>query len=271
MKYNKNGLIKVAAVVGLFAAASVYADNLEKSSKNLSLDKRSVSQLKIDAGAGFLVVKGRSSSDTIEVTADLLTQDDQYELRLDKNSDTAVLIANANTSTFSSWFGDDSPKIDLTVLIPDGIALFIKDGSGNIKVSQIDSDVIINDGSGSLSVTQVSGSLDIEDGSGSIKISDITGPIKVNDGSGSITISNTQSDVDIEDNSGSIRVENVAGKVDIDDGSGSLTVAQVGGHVTIDDGSGSISVSELKSGLTILNDGSGSVSISQVEGDIIRK
>ena len=77
----------------------------------------------------------------------------------------------------------------------------------------------------------------IEDGSGSLRISDVNGDIDIQDGSGSLEIRSVTGDVVISDGSGSVRVEGVGGTVRIDEvGSGGVTVRDVDGDLIVTDG-----------------------------------
>lgn len=233
--------MRTLIIIGMFAATLTHAAwNGYTEDRNLELDTDGISRLDIDAGSGSLVVMGVDDEDRISVTATINVPDEDAEgatkkiekhlkLSLDKVRDEARLIARFEESL---WGWGDSPSVDLAVQVPHGIALFVDDGSGSIKVTGIDSDVSIDDGSGSIRVDQVRS-------------------VVIDDGSGSITVVGVSGDVEIEDGSGSIRVE------------------QVGGGVRIDDGSGGIDVKDVELDLVIVDDGSGGLDASDVRGEII--
>lgn len=228
-------------IIGMFAASLTHAAwNGYTEERSLELDADGVSLLDIEAGAGMLVVAGADNQETIVVTAKInvpsedteearKTIEDHLNLTLEKVDDEARLIARFENSF---WQWGDSPSVDVEVSMPHGIALHVDDGSGSLRIEELDADVHIEDGSGSIRVEQVR-SLVIDDGSGSIKVS------------------------------------RVAGDVEIEDGSGSITVEGVSGGVTIDDGSGSINVRDVDHDLVIVDDGSGGLSAKDVRGDVI--
>lgn len=228
-------------VIGMFATTLAHAAwNGYTEDRSLELDREGVSRLDIDAGAGSLNIMGVENLDRIEVVATINVPDEDDEdalemieehlsLSLDKVNDDARLVAHFDNR---SWGWGDSPSVDLDVRVPQGIALVVDDGSGSMKIFDIDSDVSIDDGSGSIRVERV-------------------GSVVIDDGSGSITVAG------------------VAGDVEIEDGSGSITVEHVGGGVTIDDGSGGIDVSDVELDLVIVDDGSGGLDVSDVRGDVI--
>jgi hypothetical protein len=222
----------------LFCAALVFP--LEKT-QTLNLDAKGIDKLKIDCGAGSLTVNGMSSSDQIEVTAEILVKgisDKKAEdfikkylkLYLEKRGRQAVLVSQFKS--FTSFISLKTAVINLEVNVPENIELNVDDGSGTMKIENIGRSVNIDDGSGEIVVINIEGNLDIEDGSGTI---DITG---------------------------------VSGDVSLDDGSGSIYVKKVGGSVTISDGSGSITVDGVDKDVRIKDDGSGSVNIENVKGKV---
>lgn len=225
-------------VMAMFAAAlSNAAWNGYTEDRDLELDTAGISSFEIDAGAGSLEISGVDDLDAIQVKATINVPDkdadeaneliaEDLELSLEKVRDRARLVARFDNHF---WSFDDSPSVDLDIRVPHGLALFVDDGSGSIRVINVNSDIRIDDGSGSIRIEMV-GSVVIDDGSGSIKIA------------------------------------GVQGDVSVEDGSGSITVEHVGGSVTIDDGSGGIDVLDVEHDLIIIDDGSGSVSVTDVRG-----
>lgn len=227
-------------VIAMFTASLAHAAwNGYTEDRDLELDTDGISSFEIDAGAGSLVVTGVEDLHKILVTATINVPDEDAEdaqkiiekglrLSLEKVQDEARLKADFEDH---SWSWGDSPSVDLDVQVPHGLALVVDDGSGSIKIIDVNSDVEIDDGSGSLKVRGVDS-------------------------------------VEIDDGSGSITVVGVTGDVEIEDGSGSITVEHVGGSVTIDDGSGGIDVEDVEHDLIIIDDGSGGFNASNVRGII---
>lgn len=230
----KLSVIAIAAA-SLLTGCVVYAngsggwgdDDLKHETRELSLAAADLTRFDIDAGAGSLEVVGEKGRSVIDVVAEVYyNEKDEIELSLTQDGDQAELVADASRSGWS----DSSPRIDLTVYMPEALALDVNDGSGSITIGGIDADVEIHDGSGSLEVRGIGGDLDIDDGSGSIDIRDVQGNLMVDDGSGSIYIIDVAGKVTIDDGSGSITVRNAGGLDIIDDGSGSVSTENVGNH-----------------------------------------
>jgi len=247
----QKSFISAGVLVALTGCMTINAKSLDyKETKTLTLETQDIELFDLETAAGFLVIEGTTSSNKIEVTADIEAYDEEIKLTLVKKGNRAVLVADASYHKRININWGNSPKIDLTISVPSHLKLKIKDGSGSIQVSNIGKDVEIDDGSGSLKIDAIGGNLEIEDGSGSTTISNVKGNIKVNDGSGSLNI------------------QHVGGTVNIEDGSGSMEVFDIGGLVTIDDGSGSINLKNLRNGLTIEEEGSGGLHMSEIKGPV---
>lgn len=216
--------------------------------KTLSIPASNLSKFNIDAGAGYLNVRGIEGQSHIEVVADIRTTKEQdFTFSLDASGDTAFLIAEHHHSS-GFWYGK-SPQINLTITMPKQMLLDIEDGSGDIEIRNIDGSLFVDDGSGATDIARINGDVELDDGSGDVVLEDINGSVLLDDGSGSL------------------RISNVTGDVEIEDGSGDLTVLNAGGTVTVDDGSGDINV-DIAGGLNIIDSGSGELNISKIKGEV---
>ena len=247
---NSRNLAAIGAALALTGCISVNAMSLDyKETKDLTLSSASISQLKVDAGAGFLKITGDDSIDEIEVKAIIEAIDEEFKLTLKQKGDQAILIADASPNNHLSW-GSNSPKIDLIVKVPSHLSLIVHDGSGLMTIENIKNEVKVDDGSGSIDISNIDGNLEIDDGSGSMTINNVSGNITIDDGSGGIEI------------------KNVDGTLNVEDGSGSMDIVDVSGLVTIDDGSGSINLKRLQNGVTIIEEGSGGLKMSDIKGPV---
>jgi len=210
--------------------------------RDLDIDTRGVSALRIDAGAGRLEVRGVEGGTQITVRADVLVYDtsekrakehvaDDLKLSLERARDTVVLVSGFD----GGWGFGGSGVVHLEVDVPRGMELEIDKGSGSTVIEGTASNIRIDDGSGSLKIRD-SGALHVDDGSGSLSISDAAGDVYIDDGSGSIKVANVSGNLTVDDGSGSITVRDVQGDFTVvDDGSGSVNFTNVAGVVDIDD------------------------------------
>lgn len=231
-------------VIAMFSASLSYAAwNGYTEDRVLELDTDGVSRFEIDAGAGGLVVTGAPDARKISVTAKIVVPDkDEDDAREMIEKDLRLTLENIEGAARleaefadGGWRWGDSPSIDLDVRMPQGLALFVDDGSGLVNISDVYSAVEIDDGSGSIEVS-VATSVTIDDGSGSILVTDVQDSVEIEDGSGSITVRTVGGGVKIDDGSGSIKVHDVGGDlVIVDNGSGGLSSSDIRGRVITDD------------------------------------
>ncbi|MGI9199886.1 MAG: hypothetical protein ACR2QL_02415 [Woeseiaceae bacterium] len=229
-------------VMAMFASSLTYASwNGYTETRDLELPASGVDILEIDAGAGSILVTGVADSTDIVVRAIIRVPDDDEDdaqqliaedlvLKLEKKRSKAKLDAYFE---HGSWSVSESAAVDLEVSIPQGLEIFVDDGSGSMIIENVQSAV------------------EVDDGSGSIEISGATSVV-------------------VDDGSGPVRITNVSGDVEVEDGSGDIKVRAVGGTVTIDDGSGGIDVRDVEHDLDIVDDGSGSVHVADVRGTVTR-
>lgn len=235
-------------------STGVFAKDDISFNKELSLQADNLGKLVVDVGGGALIISGEDVNQ-ISVKAKIYSEKyndlealqeafaEKMIFTLEEQGDTAKLrVVNKKTTTMLINLNPEI-YVDLTVVVPKSLQLDIDDGSGSMKISDIDAVVRIDDGSGSMQVSNINADLYIDDGSGSIQISNIVGDLDIDDGSGSQTIENVTGNIVSNDGSGSISISNVAGNVSVDDSSGSISVVDMAGEFTlVDDGSGSVTV-----------------------------
>ncbi|NVK26354.1 MAG: hypothetical protein HWE10_15600 [Gammaproteobacteria bacterium] len=218
--------------------------------ETLTLNSQSLTRFDLETGAGSLEVVGVKSASEITVDAQIRTTEDRnYILTLEKSGDTAELVAKHESHT-GYWKGS-SPAIDLVISVPSHLLVNIDDGSGDIKVRDLDNQLTIEDGSGSASVENIKGNVDIDDGSGSLLVRNVDGNVRIDDGSGELSIAQVTGDVMVEDGSGDLNVYDVGGSVVIDDGSGSIDVNKAGGLEIIESGSGGLNINNVVGAVNI--------------------
>lgn len=229
-------------VMAMFVATlSNAAWNGYTETRDLVVPADGVQMFEIDAGAGELVVNGDQNATDITVKALIRVDDDDDDARemIQKNL-VLKLETKRGKAKLDAYFDDnfwhnENAAVDLEVRVPHGLAIFVDDGSGPMRIEGLGSDIGIDDGSGSIVIINAA-SVAIDDGSGSIRISGVTGDVMVEDGSGDITIRDIGGTVTIDDGSGGIDVRNVEHDLEIiDDGSGSVRLADIRGSVHQDD------------------------------------
>jgi len=256
---------KIILILFLIFSFSMFAADFEETRK-FTLNADGISKLFVDCGAGYLKISGDNNLNEIRVKAEIEMDDidpddaervlDRYmELFLKERGGRAELVSRIERSGsfFSNIFrGHGNFQINLIVEVPSEIDIDVDDGSGYVKIKNINGDVYIDDGSDYIELRNIVGRIGIDDGSGDIDINDVKGNVEIDDGSGEMDI------------------RNVVGDIYLDDGSGRITVEEIDGNVRVDDGSGSINIESVEEDVIIEDDGSGSVNIRDIAGNVYR-
>ena len=115
--------------------------------EQMSLSADGIDKLVVDCGSGFLYVTGEDSLRSIEVEAEIIVKGkserdiEDYvksyvKLELKKQGSKAVLV-----SLFKNQFPNINFRtrvINLTVRVPKNMDVEVDDGSGEVKIGQID-------------------------------------------------------------------------------------------------------------------------------------
>jgi hypothetical protein len=209
-------------------------------------------------GAGDLRVEGEEGLDHIAVEVRIYTQlapcDEDAEVLDDMDYD---LYAN-DEGEARLWVDMDadwqSYWADVTIRMPAAMALDLRDGSGDIDISDVAA-LVMDDESGDADIEGIAGDVEIEDGSGDLTIIHVGGRLTVDDASGDIDIRDQAGSVDIVDGSGDLWLEEAFADVRIDDEGGDMDLRKIDGDVEIEDGSGDIDVRQVTGVVTIHDDG----------------
>lgn len=236
-------LVGVVWLIFAFRGGSWLGHNNER----LNLSAEGIVTLDISTSAGSLIIKGDDRADEIVAIADIrrpfLANKGSVKFSLERDGKTARLVSDLRPS-FGIW----GSSIDITVTVPSSMNIVLKDGSGNLEMSDI------------------AGEVEIEDGSGNMRLIELGNIRKIRDGSGNLLLRNTGGNLVLIDQSGSIEVDGHEGDLDITDGSGDLTVRGLKGNLVLEDGSGDVHVRGVEGNVTVKNDGSGSLSVDEVNG-----
>jgi hypothetical protein len=225
----------------------------------LTIPASGLDRLNIDVGSGELRVEGRQDLGDVVVVGEACASVEAWldELSLstsDDGSGVVSLVAHYPENRRSNG-GENTAKIDLTVLVPLDLAVDIEDSSGEIEVSGT-GDLWIDDSSGSIEVYGINGNVRIDDSSGGVQVTDVSGDVEIGDGSGGLDIRDVRGSVLVRDGSGGIEITEVDQDVFIEsDGSGGIDVSRIGGDFVVDrDGSGGISCSDVAGAVDIPDD-----------------
>lgn len=231
---------------------STAAEDLKHQQRQLQLTAAGLTELQAETEAGDLKIVGVKGLTQIEVSADLYASEARpFTLSLEKQGSAAVLKA-VGGNCIGICTGS-SAYADLVVRVPAELALALEDGSGDIHIEGLSSDLVIEDGSGNLWV-EGGRNLVLEDGSGNVSLSQFSGNLTLEDGSGDLFIQNIAGTVLVEDGSGDVDIQQVKGMVSVSDGSGDIRVQQAGGFSLLDDGSGELKIDQINGPVSLNKD-----------------
>lgn len=243
------------SLLGTSAAAGWGMDYCS-ASRDLALEINldGVTDITIEAVSGDLEIVGVRSPARVVAEGRACTekkyndQIDDIQIVSERNGSTLRIIAEVPRSTFTkSLIG----KLDLTISVPDTLALSVFDSSGDTNIRN----------AGPLHITDSSGDIEIENSNGDVTVDvDSSGDLWI-DGAGNVVI-----DVD---SSGDIEIRDVLSVRIGKDSSGDIEVTRVAGDVYVGaDSSGDIDARDVGGSLTVSSDGSGSIDYRSVNGSV---
>ncbi|MBB3068610.1 hypothetical protein FHS14_001597 [Paenibacillus baekrokdamisoli] len=217
----------------LFVLAACGAKEEPMGAKELKLQVGDLKKLLIDNKNGEIEIVGNTDSDVIQVTAHVSSNHinkDKLKLDLQGREDTAYLDASFKGQFLSMGSG----SVNLQIKVPKHLQLEIKSHKdGNIRVSDMSSEVKIDNVNGNIDVLNTKGPLNINSRDGDLNLHDIT------------------SDIEIDNINGHIKVAHVDGSAVIDVGDGTLDIDHVGKDAMItQSGNGKIKIGDVKGTVT---------------------
>ena len=248
---------KILLLSACLMTTSVQAWNC-KFEKNIdqSLDLENTEQLLILAAAGDLEVTGVKGSTVASIKGRACASKTEWleesSVETQGGSNAEIVVELPDTGSSWSLIGQHYAYLDLVLEVPAGIALNIKDSSGDVEIANVRE-------------------VKIKDSSGDIEIDDLERSVTVNDSSGDIVLRDIGGDVTVDsDSSGDIRGADVEGFVLVKrDSSGDIRFRDVGEDFTVErDSSGDISANKVGGDFLVLRDGSGDINARKVSGEV---
>ena len=245
------------ALTGVGSAAFADDDCAFRADRSLDIDAKGLSVLKLDTGAGDLVVEGVAGLAAIEVRGKACASEEGKLAAIQLVQQREGSVASVGTripEQGDDWslFGDHYLYMDVRVRMPAGLKLDLRDSSGDLEISGLTS------------------GLDLKDSSGDIVLRNLAGAVNVTDTSGDITARGISGDFTvISDSSGDINTDDVKGSAVVqEDSSGDISLRHVGGDARVDrDSSGDIEFVDIGRDAVVGADGSGEITADGVKGN----
>jgi len=151
---------------------SLYADQMKRTFPAVAGGALKV----VAEGAGVKVIGG--TADQVSVTLDSPREIGKfYDVSLGKEGDAVVIIVKAKDSDhlLSRFFGNNSPKLEITVGVPAQTNADINTSGGEIEVSGLEGSVDANTSGGGIDCSRIVGPLVAHTSGGSINLVSVAG------------------------------------------------------------------------------------------------
>lgn len=236
---------------GLQASDCKYSKDIDQ-----VLDLSNSTELKINAVAGDLRIRGVAGSDKAAIKGKVCASEEEWlsDSRVDTREGKSAEIVVTLPDYDGGWSltGNRYLYLDLELDVPERVFLNVRDSSGDVEIT----------GVGALAIKDSSGDIDIEDSTGPVTVQDSSGDIELNDIKGQVTIES--------DSSGDIRGSDIEGTVLVmSDSSGDISFKDVGADFIVErDSSGDISANRVGGDFRVERDGSGEIDARNVTGAV---
>jgi hypothetical protein len=251
-------LLRLVMGLSLAVPLAAWADDCEfTAERSIDVDAAGLASMKLDTGAGDLIVEGKPGLTKIEVRGKACASDEAMlgKIQLAQQREGAVesigtVIPEGDSDL--SLFGSHYAYMDVRVRMPAGLKLDLRDSSGDLEVSGLVNGLDLKDSSGDISLHDLAGAVNVTDTSGDINVKAIAGDFTV--------ISDSSGDIDVDDVKGSAVVK--------EDSSGDITLRHVGNDARVDrDSSGDITFEDVGHDAVVGVDGSGDITADGVKGN----
>lgn len=238
---------------------AAFAEDCEyQADRSLDVDAKGLTLLKLDTGAGDLIVEGVAGLATIEVRGKACSSDKDalagIQFAQQREGSTASVGTVIPDEANNNWslFGSRYRYLDVHVRMPAGLKLDLRDSSGDLEVSGLTNGLDLKDSSGDILLHDLAGAVNVTDTSGDINVRHITGDFTV--------ISDSSGDIEVDDVKGSAVVQ--------EDSSGDISLRHIGGDARVDrDSSGDIDFVDVGRDAVVGVDGSGDITADGVKGN----
>lgn len=247
---------KYFLLLTVLVAGSAHAgDCAYEKAIDVTLDLAGSELLSVAAAAGDLTITGEAGTTAARVRGKLCVSEEQWlneaEVHTEGGRKASIAVSLPGTGGWGFVF-DRYAYVDLDIEVPAGLALDIRDSSGDMTVH----------GTGPVAIQDSSGDLELEDVNGGTVLKDSSGDIELRRIGGDVTVR--------QDSSGDIHGRDIRGSVLIEhDSSGEIRFEAVSGDYVVEqDSSGDIVADTVGGDFRVLRDGSGEVRHAAVSGEV---
>ncbi len=218
--YTKS--IYATALLAMIAVSAFAQDVLVDVTKSYP----GISRVEVEGGWLDVNYEGGSGSD-VDVEAYLKSNDDDQDILFVTVGDVLKIQYKRDKRNSYSWNNKNEGYINITG--PHDIEVYVKNSSGKIAVSKVNSDhTKLSVSSGKISALDIGGDLTIKATSGNLKVSGVDGDVVAGVTSGNATIEDVSGSVEYKATSGSLTAMEVGGRLSASFTSGNAKLENIG-------------------------------------------
>ena len=193
---------------------------------------------------------------------------DKLDLEFEQHDDTVTVRGERKERGLARWFGGERRAPTFRVTVPQRFDLELTTAGGNIRIPDLDGEVVVRTAGGKLAIANISGSVAGRTSGGSIHLESAGGPVNARTSGGSIRIGSAAAAVDAVTSGGSIRIDGAAGPTVARTSGGSIELANMAGHIQARTAGGSIkaTLSGRPDGESSLRTVGGGITVGLAEG-----
>ncbi len=132
--------------------------------------------------------------------------------------------------------------VKITMYVPESYGEYfeIKNSFGNIQVTGLKSKTCVSNSSGEIEVSDIDSDVIAGNSFGSVRIENIRGNVQISNSSGEINASNVDGDIYVKNSFGKVNIRKIGGKVEVESSSNPITVEDAGNGVNVKNSFGEI-------------------------------
>lgn len=227
----------IASIITIPLVAAIFTQNKQNDSSELRERDEIRQTFKLTPGTRVDVssIRGPVEIETADIevaevhivrSAQSRADLEEFKIGIENKPRSLVIIGEQRQRTSGSGFGPDV-RHHVMLRLPRRIDLSVHSVSGQVRIGDVDGQIVVNSVSGSLSIGAVDGQLQISSVSGSVDIGKVNQQAEIKSASGNVTIGQVTDFLDVSGVSGSlsagisklgdrgVRISSVSGQVEL--------------------------------------------------------
>lgn len=128
------------------------------------------------------------------------------------------------------WFGGDSERVRLTLVVPGTYGVNLHTSGGSIDVRNIDAAVRARSAGGDADIQSVTGALNVHTAGGDIHAAQVQGPVTLDSAGGDVTVADSSGSLNLHAEGGNIGIRNASGPIQAFSAGGDIRAVMTAVH-----------------------------------------